>query len=112
MSEAADQHSDVTFREEAICKLLGGGHLALEHLLIPRRTVELDPGNPLAFHCFRIAGIENIVAIDPILAERQGMKRSPERARFANCHEHVERCVESGKTSAIEASAVKPGASS
>ena len=108
MSEAADQHPDVTFGDEAIRKLLGPGHLALEHLLVPRRTVELVPGDPLAFHRFRIPGIEDVLAIDPILAKRHGMKRCPERAGFAHGYEHIERGVESGKTSPIEASAVQP----
>jgi len=112
MSEAADQHPDVTFGEEAIRKLLGRGHLAVEHLLVPRRTCELAPRDLLAFHRFRIARIEDVLAVDPILAERHGVKRSPERAGFADCHEDVERRVESGKTSAVEASAVKLGASS
>ena len=112
LGEAADQHPDVAFGEEAIRKLLGSGDLAVEHLLVPRRTLELARANPVALYCFRIAGVEDVVAIDPILAECQRMKRSPERAGLANCHEHVERGVESGTACAIEASALKLGASS
>ena len=112
MSEAADQHPDVTFGDEAIRELLGRGHLALQHLLVPGRTAELVPGNPLASHRFRIPGIEDALAIDPILAKRHGMKRSPEWAGFAHCYEHVERGVESGNTSPIEASTVQSSTSS
>lgn len=112
VNEAADQHSGVAFGQEAIGKLLRRGHLALEHLLVPRGTFELAPRDPLALHCFRIAGVEDVFAINPILAERHGVKRGPERAGLPDRHQNVERSVKSAKTSAIETSAVKSGAGS
>lgn len=57
MNEAADQHSGVAFGQKAIRKLLGRRHLALEHLLVPRRTLELALSDPLTFHRFAVAGI-------------------------------------------------------
>jgi hypothetical protein len=76
-------------------------------LFVPRGALEVVFGDPLAFHCLRFSGVEDVLAVDAVLAEGQGMKRATERAGFADRHEHVERGVKSGEASAVEASAVE-----
>ena len=105
--EAADQDACVVACDEVICELLGCGNFVVEHVFVPRGALEVVVGELLSFHCLRVAGIEDGFAVDAILAEGQGMKRATKRAGFADCDEHIERGVESGEASAVEASAVK-----